>query len=77
MTFNELKRIEAEFWEKFSKDQQEEMELLGKLCTSEEQMQTQYSEIRPLFEIMDEKIHASEFYDIIENKSRVSSFHSS
>lgn len=40
LTFNELKRIEAEFWEKFSKDQQEEMALLGKLCTSEEQMQT-------------------------------------
>ena len=35
-------------------------------------MQKQYYEIRPLFEIMDEKIHASEFYDIIENKSQVS-----
>lgn len=34
-------------------------------------MQEQYYEIRPLFEIMDEKIHASEFYDIIENKSQI------
>lgn len=34
-------------------------------------MQKQYYEIRPLFEIMDEKIHASEFYDIIENKSQI------
>lgn len=34
-------------------------------------MVSQYSEIKPLFEIMDEKIHASEFYDIIENKTKI------
>ena len=69
MTFTELKRIETEFWDKFSKEQKDEQELLTKLTSSEELMQKQYYEIRPLFEIMDEKIHASEFYDIIENKS--------
>ena len=34
-------------------------------------MEKQYYDIRPLFEIMDEKIGASEFYDIIENKAQI------
>ena len=34
-------------------------------------MEDQYHEIRPLFDIMEDKINASEFYDIIENKGQI------
>lgn len=34
-------------------------------------MEKQYYEIRPLFDGMEEKIGASEFYDIIESKSYI------
>lgn len=42
LTFNELKRIETEFWAKFSKEQKDEETLVGKLSESEETMQKQY-----------------------------------
>lgn len=34
-------------------------------------MENQYSEIKPLFESLDEKITLSEFYDVIECKSEI------
>jgi hypothetical protein len=34
-------------------------------------MEKQYFEIRPLFDCMEEKIGASEFYDIIESKAYI------
>ena len=34
-------------------------------------MEKQYYEIRPLFDIMEEKINASEFIDILENKAQI------
>lgn len=34
-------------------------------------MEKQYYEIRPLFDAMEEKISASEFYDIIESKAHI------
>ena len=34
-------------------------------------MEGQYNEIRPLYEVMEEKITVSDFYDIIENKGQI------
>jgi hypothetical protein len=66
LTFTELKRIEAEFWDTFQKEQVAEISLMQKLEEYSSVMDSQYRQIRPLFDSLDEKITTSEFYDIIE-----------
>lgn len=34
-------------------------------------METQYFDIRPMFDAMEEKISVSEFYDIIESQAKI------
>lgn len=71
LTFSELRRIESEFWENYEKEQAEEIKLLQALESTHNVMDEQYSEIKPLFESLDEKITLSEFYDVIECKSAI------
>jgi hypothetical protein len=71
LTFNELRRIEEEFWNKFRKEEQEEVAFFEKLLDQQEFMEREYYNIRPMFEMMLEKIGLSEFYDIIENKNKI------
>lgn len=65
LTFNELKRIEDEFWDNYSKESNSENILLDKLEQFAKAMDNEYSEVQPLFEALEEKIQTSEFYDVI------------
>lgn len=71
LTFAELRRIEKEFWEKFKREQDEEVLLFQKLKDQQELMEQQYLQIKPEFDKMEEKIGKSEFFDIIESKADI------
>lgn len=66
-----MRRIESEFWENYEKEQADEIKLLRSLEDTHAVMEEQYSEIKPLFDSLDEKITLSEFYDVIECKSAI------
>ena len=71
LTFSELKRIEEAFWDKFAREQEDEVQLFTKLLDSQDLMEDRYRQIRPLFDAMEEKIAGGEFFDVLQNKAVV------
>lgn len=71
LTFNELRRIEAEFWAKFEQDEKNEVEFKQKLNEKINLMEKQVEDIKPQFEKMEQKIALSEFIDIISSRKEI------
>lgn len=71
ITRAEMERIEREFWVKFQREQDEEVELFQKLKDQQSLMEAQYEQIRPQFDNMEAKIQVSDFYDILESKADI------
>jgi hypothetical protein len=71
LTFQELRRIEEEFWKNYKEEDDREKSLNEKLISQQELMHQQYDNIKPTFEKMEQKIALSEFFDIIESKAEI------
>jgi hypothetical protein len=71
LTRAEMERLERAFWEKFSREQDQEEQLIRQLQGQQEKMEAQYAQIKPQFDQMEAKIQTSEFFDILESKADV------